>query len=119
MADMHTCTEKETAGPVTIPHVGGPIIATTAVTVLIDFMPAAVVGDMAVCVGKPDSLTEGASTVLIGGAAPARVGDSTDHGGTIVLGSSTVFIGQSGQGAALSAAASAGSAFCEVCEGGS
>jgi uncharacterized Zn-binding protein involved in type VI secretion len=35
----------------------------------------------------------GSSTVLIGGAPAARVGDTTAHGGTILLGCFTVIIG--------------------------
>jgi len=35
----------------------------------------------------------GSATVLIGGVPAARLGDSTAHGGTIVLGCFTVLIG--------------------------
>ncbi|MNR47683.1 PAAR motif protein [compost metagenome] len=56
-------------------------------------MPAAVVGDNCVCTGPPDSITKGSSTVTIGGKAAARMGDSTAHGGTIILGCPTVLIG--------------------------
>ena len=48
---------------------------------------------MAVCVGPPDSIVAGSGTVLIGGVPAARMGDSTSHGGTIVLGEPTVLIG--------------------------
>jgi uncharacterized Zn-binding protein involved in type VI secretion len=78
-------------GPV--PHVGGPILPPGEPTVLIGGMPAAVLGDMAVCTGPPDSIIAGSSTVLIGGKPAARLGDSTAHGGTIVLGEVTVLIG--------------------------
>jgi uncharacterized Zn-binding protein involved in type VI secretion len=56
-------------------------------------LPAAVVGDMCVCVGPPDSIIKGSATVMIGGKPAARMGDSTAHGGTIVLGCPTVLIG--------------------------
>jgi uncharacterized Zn-binding protein involved in type VI secretion len=56
-------------------------------------MPASVVGDMLVCVGPPDSLVKGSATVTIGGRPAARVGDTTAHGGAIVLGCFTVMIG--------------------------
>jgi len=56
-------------------------------------MPAARVGDMAVCVGPPDVIALGSFTVLIGGMPAARMGDLTAHGGTIVLGCPTVNIG--------------------------
>ncbi len=89
ITDMHVC--PMTTGPV--PHVGGPILPPGAVTTLIGMMPAACLGDMAVCVGPPDSIVKGSSTVLIGNKPAARMGDSCAHGGTIVLGCFTVLIG--------------------------
>lgn len=62
-------------------------------TVLIGGQPAAVVGDMCVCTGPPDSIISGSATVLIGGKMAARMGDSTAHGGTISIGIPTVVIG--------------------------
>lgn len=64
-----------------------------APTVLIGNMPAAKLGDMATCVGPPDSIVKGSATVLISGTPAARMGDSTAHGGSIVLGMPTVMIG--------------------------
>ncbi|MBP3958060.1 PAAR domain-containing protein [Gemmata sp. G18] len=64
-----------------------------APTVLIASLPAAHVGDMAVCVGPPDSLVKGSATVLIGGTPAVRLGDSTAHGGVVILGCPTVLIG--------------------------
>jgi len=61
--------------------------------VLIGGMPAACVGDMAVCAGPPDSIASGSSSVMIGGKPAARMGDSTAHGGKIVVGCPTVLIG--------------------------
>lgn len=77
----------------TVPHVGGPILPPGEPTVLIEGLPAARVGDMATCVGPPDSIATGSATVLIGGMPAARLGDSTTHGGSIVLGAPTVLIG--------------------------
>ena len=62
-------------------------------TVLIGGLPAARVGDMAVCVGPPDSISSGSSTVMIGGSPAAFMGSETAHGGTIVIGNPTVMIG--------------------------
>lgn len=56
-------------------------------------MPAARVGDQALCVGPPDVIVAGSGTVLIEGMPAARLGDSTAHGGTIALGLPTVQIG--------------------------
>lgn len=89
ITDMHVC--PMTTG--TIPHIGGPILPPGEPTVLIAGMPAARVGDMATCVGPPDTIVMGSATVLIGGKPAARLGDSTAHGGTIVIGCPTVLIG--------------------------
>jgi uncharacterized Zn-binding protein involved in type VI secretion len=89
ISDMHTCPMFN--GPA--PHIGGPIIGPGAVNVLIGGMPAAVVGDMLVCAGPPDSIVKGSATVLIGGKPAARQGDLTAHGGVIVAGIPTVLIG--------------------------
>ena len=82
-----------TPGLPPIPHVGGPVLGPGVPTVIIGGMPAAVMGDMCVCVGPPDSIVKGSATVLIGGKPAARMGDSTAHGGSIVLGFPTVMIG--------------------------
>ncbi|AMV29701.1 PAAR motif protein [Gemmata sp. SH-PL17] len=89
LTDMHTCPMVTGI----IPHVGGPIAGPGAPTVLIASLPAAHVGDMAVCVGPPDSLVKGSATVMIGGTPAVRLGDSTAHGGVVVLGCPTVLIG--------------------------
>jgi len=92
LTDMHVCP-MITPGLPPIPHVGGPISGPGVPTVLIGKLPAAVVGDMAVCVGPPDALIKGSATVLIGGRPAVRVGDTTAHGGNITLGCPTVLIG--------------------------
>jgi len=89
---MHTCP-MQTPGLPPIPHVGGPVSGPGAPTVLIGGLPAARATDMAVCVGPPDTIAKGSATVLIGGLPAARMGDTTAHGGTIVLGCPTVMIG--------------------------
>lgn len=89
ITDMHTC--PMVTG--TVPHVGGVIAGPGVPTVLICNLPAAVVGDVAVCVGPPDSIAQGSSTVMIGGKPAARMGDTCAHGGAIVLGAPTVLIG--------------------------
>ena len=76
-----------------VPHVGGPIMPPCCPMVLIGFMPAARVGDMAMCVGPPDVIAMGSVTVMIGGQPAARMGDPTVHGGVIVMGMPTVMIG--------------------------
>jgi uncharacterized Zn-binding protein involved in type VI secretion len=82
-----------TPGVPPIPHVGGPILPPGNPTVLIGSMPAACVGDMATCVGPPDSIVLGSFTVMIGGKPAAQMGSTTAHGGSIVLGCFTVLIG--------------------------
>ena len=102
-----------------VPHVGGPV-ALGMPTVIIGGMPAARVGDMAVCVGPPDVIAKGSTGVFIGGMPAARMGDMTVHGGSIVLGMPTVLIGEVGKGpapqmGAMSAAKKIGAAFVEPC----
>jgi uncharacterized Zn-binding protein involved in type VI secretion len=91
ITDMHVCP-MQTPAVVPIPHVGGPICVACP-TVLIGFLPAARVGDMAVCVGPPDAIAMGSFTVLVGGMPAARMGDMTIHAGAITLGDPTVMIG--------------------------
>lgn len=92
LTDMHTCP-MVTPGLPPIPHVGGPVVGPGVPTVLIGSLPAAVLGDSAVCVGPPDTIVKGSATVLIGGKPAARLGDTTAHGGSVVLGLPTVLIG--------------------------
>jgi uncharacterized Zn-binding protein involved in type VI secretion len=88
LTDMHVCPMVTGV----VPHVGGPITAPGAPTVLIGGLPAARVGDLVTCVGPPDTIALGSFTVLIGGQPAARMGDTTAHGGSIVLGCPTVII---------------------------
>lgn len=92
LTDMHTCP-MQTSGLPPVPHVGGPIIGPGVPTVLIGKLPAAVMGDMATCVGPPDTIIKGSTTVMIGGKPAARMGDTTAHGGSIIMGCPTVIIG--------------------------
>ncbi len=89
ITDMHVCPMVTAL----VPHVGGPVLPPGEVTVLIEGMPAARVGDMCTCTGPPDTIVAGSSSVMIGGMPAARLGDSTAHGGTIVAGAGTVMIG--------------------------
>jgi uncharacterized Zn-binding protein involved in type VI secretion len=84
VTDLHTC-------PIPL-HVGGPILAGEP-RVLIGFLPAARVGDPAVCVIGQDSIAAGSTTVMIGGKPAARMGDLTTHGGTVVAGYPQILIG--------------------------
>ena len=88
-SDAHTCPQITGA----VPHVGGPILPPCWGTVLIGGWPAARVGDMATCVGPPDAIASGSSSVRIGRKPAARMGDPTIHGGVIVMGCSKVLIG--------------------------
>lgn len=92
ITDLHACP-LVTPGLPPVPHVGGPILGPGVPTVLIGQVPAAVLGDLATCVGPPDTIVQGSATVLVGGRPAARVGDATAHGGAVVLGWPTVLIG--------------------------
>lgn len=92
ITDMHVCP-MVTPGLPPIPHVGGPVVGPGVPTVLIEKLPASVIGDSCVCVGPPDTIAKGSSSVIIGGKPAARLGDTTVHGGNIALGALTVIIG--------------------------
>lgn len=94
ISDMHTCPM---VNPGPAPHVGGPI-AMGSPNVLIGSIPAARIGDTAICVGPPDTVATGSSGVIINGKPAARMGDSTAHGGKIIVGMPTVLIGGGGGG---------------------
>lgn len=89
LTDMHTCPMVTGV----VPHVGGPILAPGAPTVLIGSLPAARVSDQCVCVGPPDVIIKASATVITSGMPQARIGDMTAHGGVIVLGLPTVIVG--------------------------
>lgn len=89
LTDMHTCPMVTGV----VPHVGGPILAPGAPTVLIGSLPAARVTDQCTCVGPPDVIVKGSMTVLTQGMQQARIGDMTAHGGVIVAGMPTVMVG--------------------------
>ena len=72
VGDMHSCP-MVTPGTPPVPHVGGPILPPGCPTVLIGGMPAARVGDMAMCVGPPDTIAQGSATVMIGGMPAASI----------------------------------------------
>ena len=84
LTDMHVCP-MQTPGLPPIPHVGGPVIGPCVPTVLIGKLPAAVVG--------ADAIVKGSATVMIGGRPAARIGDTTAHGGNLVMGCPTVIVG--------------------------
>jgi uncharacterized Zn-binding protein involved in type VI secretion len=89
LSDLHSCPMFTGL----VPHVGGPVTGPCVPTVMIGSMPAAVVGDLLVCTGPPDTIVKGSSTVFIGGRPAARQGDMTSHGGVIVAGFPSVQIG--------------------------
>ncbi len=88
ISDIHTCPMFTGL----VPHVGGPII-TGSPTVVTGKMPQARVGDMATCVGPPDTIIVGSMTVMVNSMPAARITDKTVHGGVIVSGYPTVIIG--------------------------
>jgi len=89
LTDMHVCPMVTGI----VPHVGGPILPPCCPTVLIGFLPAARATDMLTCVGPPDLIAMGSTSVMIGFLPAARMGDPTAHGGNIILGEFTVMIG--------------------------
>ena len=92
ITDMHTCP-MVTPGVPPIPHVGGPIIGPCSPNTIIGFLLAARVTDQCICVGPPDVIVKGSTSVFINNLMAARIGDQTSHGGVIVMGHPTVIIG--------------------------
>ena len=88
MGSMHVC--PMCSG--TVPHVGGPISVPGAPNVLINGKPAALMGDMCVCVGPPDVVAQGNPSVLINGVPVVCQGDLTAHGGAITAGEPNVMV---------------------------
>tara|TARA_R110002049_G_scaffold10127_3_gene50390 strand:- start:96653 stop:96952 length:300 start_codon:yes stop_codon:yes gene_type:complete len=78
-----------------VPHVGGPILPPGVPTVLVGALPAAPMGNMATCVGPPDTLVKGSATVLVGSRPCVRLFiDPTAHGGIVMApGCPTVLVG--------------------------
>jgi len=91
IGDMHVCP-MVTPGVPPIPHVGGPIIL-GAPTVITGAVPQSRATDTCVCVGPPDVIAKGSTSVFVCSLPAARIGDSTLHGGSIVAGCPTVLIG--------------------------
>lgn len=91
IGDMHTCPAVSPGG---VPHAEGAIIALGNSTVFIEGKPAATVGDSCLCNGGIDEIVSGSTGVFIEGREAARQGDRCAHGGVIIGGSATVFIGE-------------------------
>jgi len=76
-----------------VAHGGGPIMPPCEPTVETGNLKQARISDMATCVGPPDVIAQGSSTVTVRGLFAARMIDPTVHGGTILMGLFTVIIG--------------------------
>lgn len=117
MGDMHTCPM---APP---PHVGGPVLIPCSPNVFTGGMPQARVTDLCVCtgVGGPvDMIIMGSPCVFVNGLPAARMTDPTAHGGVIVIGCPTVFIGACGGGSPEQpASAMPGNCMADAAGGGS
>ena len=79
---------------------GGTVTGPGVATVMIGKMPAAVMGDLHVCVIPPivhqptvSPFILGSSTVMIGGRPALRVGDTCVCGASVAVGEPTVIIG--------------------------
>lgn len=88
LGDMHVCPGM--TGPA--PHVGGPVKPGPR-TVFVDGRPVACVGDMCLCVGPPDAISRGSGSVFAGNLPVAHRLSGTAHGGVVLQGSTSVFVG--------------------------
>jgi len=85
-----------------------------ALNVRINSLPAVRAGDAFQCGGCPNRVQTGASTVTFGGEFAARLTDTSDHGGRIVLGAANVVIG----GASGMGCVGAGKSTCQAMAAG-
>lgn len=88
IGDSHLCPMVT----LLVPHVGGPIVM-GSFNVLTGGPPQARVTDICTCAGPPDAIAQGSMTVFVNNIPAARMGDMTIHGGRIVMGCPTVLIG--------------------------
>jgi uncharacterized Zn-binding protein involved in type VI secretion len=120
LGDNHTCPR---ANPDGSPHTGGPI-REGELSVLIGNLPAARVGDQAICLGVTDFISTGTNSILIGDRPAAALGDPTVHGGVIVEGETTVLFGSDtagaggATGATMRAARNEARPLCDLCSEG-
>jgi len=82
--DKHVC-------PV---HGGGLIVGPCVLSVWVGGMPVAVKGDKCICLGPPNEIVEGSSSVLAGNKKVARIKDKTKHVGAVLTGKLTVLVGE-------------------------
>lgn len=92
VGSMHVCPMVD-PGPK--PHVGGPVVDAGQTFVKFNGIPIAVEGGKCLCTGMPgtDPMVKGSSFVKIAGKGIMRMGDSTGHGGKIVVGVPTFTCG--------------------------
>ena len=75
-----------------IPHVGGPILETTADNVITGILPAASMMSTALCIGPPANIIDGSPTFIADVLPVGFMGSSTDHGGVVVEGDPAILI---------------------------
>lgn len=109
VSDNHICP----AVTGVVPHVGGPVLPPCSLNVQTNVLNQARATDRATCVGPPDFIVTGSSSVFVNDLMAARQTDKTMHGGSIVLGSLNVEIGGPTAGATLGNVA-AGTAACNA-----
>jgi len=108
LSDMHLCPF----------HVGGPVLPTCSLTVLTGGLSQARVTDQALCIGPVDILAMGSPTVLVNNLPAVRILlDTTAHGGRVVMGCWTVWIGDSGLGSSAGAAGPAVALLDKIAQG--
>ena len=85
LGSPHICPKVD-PGPK--PHVGGPVMEAGQSHVKFNGIPLAVENGKCLCTGMPgpDKMSKGSGVVKINGKGVMRLGDSTAHGGKIVMG---------------------------------
>ncbi|NUO01623.1 MAG: PAAR domain-containing protein [Saprospiraceae bacterium] len=86
---QHTCPAYDGDHP----HKGGPVLQGSA-NVFLNGKSACRTGDTLQCdSSSPDTVIGGSTTIFINGLPATRQGDPTAHGGVVIEGSPTVFMG--------------------------
>ena len=75
-----------------IPHIGGPILETTADNIILGILPAATIGSVAMCIGPPAMVVDGSPAFIADVMPVATMLGETDHAGVIIEGEPTIIV---------------------------
>ncbi len=89
VTDMHLCPLVTGM----VPHIGGAITMGSPNVITVG-LPQARQTDPCICMGPPNMLMKGSTTVYVNGLQAIRIGDLSQHGGQVsAVSQGTVYIG--------------------------